>query len=120
MIGFELEVLSKKFDRFGWDRDRDTPAQGRLIADWMAALQDYPLDEVRAACRAAVLDNPHKMPNEGHIVSKIMAARAQRVAVFKSRRVPAAEEVREEINADVLAKRAAFAESVLRKFKSED
>ena len=75
MVAVELEVLAKKFDRFGWDRDTGSAAHDRLITDWMDALQDYPLDEVRAACKAAVLENPAKMPNEGHILSHIKAAR---------------------------------------------
>lgn len=76
MVGVELEVLAKKFDRFGWDRDRGSLAHDRTLADWMDALQDYPLSEVKAACRAAVLRNPNKMPNEGHVRAEIMKARA--------------------------------------------
>ena len=82
MVGFELEVLSKKVDRFGWDRDRETPAHNRLMLDWMDALQDYPLDEVQAACRAAVQANPNRMPNEGHVKAQIIAARAKVVAAL--------------------------------------
>ncbi len=79
-LGVELEVLAKKFDRFGWDRDKGSAAHDRLIADWMNALQDYPLEEVQAACAKAVLDNPNKMPNEGHIREQIEKARAAVVA----------------------------------------
>lgn len=80
MVAVELEVMAKKFDRFGWDRDRNSMAHDRMITDWMDALQDYPLDEVRAACREAVKDNPNKMPNEGHVLAAIMAARKARIA----------------------------------------
>lgn len=76
LVAVELEVLAKKLDRFGWERDRNSPAHDRLIIDWMDALQDYPLDEIRAACREAVMARPNAMPNEGHILSKIMEARA--------------------------------------------
>ena len=76
-MAFELEVLAKKLDRFGWDRDRGTPIHDRMLTDWMNALQDYPLDEVKAACVAAVLDAPGKMPNEGHIKAHIVAKRAK-------------------------------------------
>jgi hypothetical protein len=75
LIGFELEVLAKKLDRFGWDRDRETPAQDRLMTDWMDALQDYPLDEVQQAIRDCLSADPGKMPNEWHVVTKIMEAR---------------------------------------------
>lgn len=80
MVAVELEVLAKKFDRFGWDRDRGSAAHDRMITDWMDALHDYPLDEVQAACKAAVLENPQRMPNEGHIRSHILAARKRAVA----------------------------------------
>mgnify|MGYP000671967441 CR=1 FL=1 len=78
MVAVELEVLAKKFDRFGWERDRGTAAHDRMLIDWMNALHDFPLAEVQAACRAAVLANPNKMPNEGHVRSEIMKARAER------------------------------------------
>lgn len=77
MVAVELEVLAKKLDRFGWERDRNSPAHDRIVTDWMDALQDYPLEEVRAACREAVLSRPSAMPNEGHIIGKIMEARAR-------------------------------------------
>jgi hypothetical protein len=80
MVAVELEVLAKKFDRFGWDRDRGSMAHDRAITDWMDALQEYPLDEVKAACKAAVLSNPNKMPNEGHVRAEIMKARAAKVS----------------------------------------
>ena len=73
----ELEILAKKFDKFGWERDRKegSIAQDRMILDWMEALKDYPLVEVTRACRAAVLANPNKMPNEGHVLAQILKAR---------------------------------------------
>jgi hypothetical protein len=79
-LSLELEVLAKKFDRFGWDRDRGSMAQDRIVLDWMDALQDFPLIEVRNACRAAVLSNPNRMPNEGHVKAQILAARREAIA----------------------------------------
>lgn len=104
-VGFELEVLSKKVDRFGWDRDRNTPAHDRLMIDWMDALQDYPLSEVQAACRAAVLSSPNKMPNEGHVKAQIIAARAKVVASQPKREEPEPpkERVSREVAADILS-----------------
>lgn len=80
MVAFELEVIAKKLDRYGWERDRNTPAHDRLLTDWMDALCDFPLEEVRAACRAWVLDNPRKVPNEGDIHRQVMEARRRVVA----------------------------------------
>ena len=113
MVALELEVLAKKHDRFGWDRDRNSPAHDRLITDWMDALQDYPLDEIQAACRAAILDNPRMMPNEGHIVAKINEARRVKVAAFKAALPKPREPERPQITEDDRARRAAFAASVL-------
>ena len=79
-LAIELEVLAKKFDRFGWARDMGTPVHDRLIMDWMDALQDYPLDEVKAACRKCVLDDPKHMPNEGSVMAKIMDGRRRYIA----------------------------------------
>lgn len=77
MVAVELEVLAKKFDRFGWERDRGSAAHNRLLLDWMDALHDFPLSEIKAACADAVRENPDRMPNEGHILRRIVAKRAE-------------------------------------------
>ena len=79
LLAIELEVLAKKLDRWGWERDRGTASHDRIVTDWMDALQDFPLHEVQAACAAAVRDNPNRMPNEGHILAGIMAIRRDAV-----------------------------------------
>ena len=84
MVALELEVLAKKYDRFGWDRDRDTASQDRLIMDWIAALQDFPLPEIQAACRAHVEADPKNMPNEGHIKALILGNRERAVKAYKA------------------------------------
>ena len=38
-------------------------------------MQDYPLDEVQAACRKSIEGRPNHMPNEGNIKALIIAAR---------------------------------------------
>jgi hypothetical protein len=91
MVALELEVMAKKMDRFGWERDRGSAAHDRLVSDWMDVLCDYPLDEVKAACREWVASNPRKMPNEGDILGLIGKARA-----FKVARLPKPSEPREE------------------------
>lgn len=77
MVAIELEVMAKKMDRFGWERDRGSVAHDRIVSDWMDALQDYPLEEVREACAAWVRCNSRKMPNEGDILGHIRAARSK-------------------------------------------
>ena len=113
MIAFELEVLAKKTDRFGWERDRNSPAHDRLVMDWIIALQDFPLDEVRAACKAAVLSDPKNMPNEWHIVAKVMAARAQFVASHKRIAPPKVDARPMDVGDAERARRAALAAELL-------
>jgi len=105
MVAVELEVLAKKMDRFGWERDRNSPAHDRIIIDWMDALQDYPMDEIRAACRAAVMADPKSMPNEGHIIAQIMKARAVFVASHRllAKPEPEIQRVSKERAAEILA-----------------
>lgn len=83
-IGFELEVIALEYDRFGWNRDRNSPVQTRLIINWMDALQDFPLPEVQAACRAHVEANPKQMPNWGHIKALIVKARQSDAAKHRA------------------------------------
>jgi hypothetical protein len=102
MVALELEVMAKKMDRFGWDRDRGSMAHDRIITDWMDALHDYPLDEVKAACRAAVIANPNKIPNEGHIVAEILKARRAYLAANPPATAP--EPQRKPINKEAAAR----------------
>ena len=102
--------MAKKLDRFGWDRDRGKPAHDRMVADWMDALQDYPLEEVQEACRVFTRRSPGKMPNEGHILTLIQADRKlqleryrasqhRKVEAESERGPPASKEARERIMA---------------------
>jgi hypothetical protein len=112
MVALEQEVLALKFDRFGWDRDKGTPAHNRVVTDWMNALCDFPLGEVQAACRAAVIERPNHMPNEGHIVGHIQKARAVRVAAYQ-RNLPKPDEPMTKNKAGNVEDRKAFAERLL-------
>lgn len=94
MVALELEVMAKKFDRFGWDRDMGSPVHDRLITDWMDALCDFPLEEVKAACRAWVEANPRRMPNEGDIKALVMKGRARIVASLPKPSAPEPERKR--------------------------
>lgn len=73
-VGMRLEVLVRKTDKFGWDR-MDPGIRTILRKDWMDALQDFTLAEVDAACRSAIVANPDKCPNEGHIRGLIVKER---------------------------------------------
>lgn len=112
-------MLAKKFDRFGWERDRNTPAHDRLMVDWMDALQDYPMDEVRAACRAVVKESPNRMPNEGHVVTAILAARRQYVLANPPKREPEPDPEPPRCAPEDQEYRRQFAESVIRAVASK-
>jgi hypothetical protein len=114
MIAFELEVLAKKFDKFGWDRDRGTPAHDRLMTDWMDVLQDYPLIEVQAACKACVIRQPSRMPNEGDVLQGIMEAR--RMAVLRLPRKETPQNF-SKLTPDEMARKRAVAESRIKWFR---
>lgn len=114
-VAFELEVLSKKVDRFGWDRDRGTPAQDRQLTDWMDALHDYPLNEVKSACQMAIQENPNKCPNEGHIKGIIVRERGKIVAALPKPVV--FEEPREEPSAEAKARVAAMTAEIVGKMR---
>ena len=95
MVALELEVMAKKMDRFGWDRDRGSAAHDRLVMDWIAVLRDYPLSEIQAACRSWVKEHPRRMPNEGDIVGVITSRRKVQAEAFKAASPPKPEPKRE-------------------------
>jgi hypothetical protein len=80
-LGLELEVLSRKLDRFGWDT-MDAAIRTRLRADWMAALADFTVDEVQDACRTALRGKAKDALNEEAIVEIIQAKRAKLMAAL--------------------------------------
>jgi hypothetical protein len=80
-LGLELEVLSRKLDRFGWD-SMDPAIRTRLRADWMNALADFTIDEVQAACRVALRNKAKDALNEETIVGIIQSNRARIVAAL--------------------------------------
>jgi hypothetical protein len=80
-LGLELEVLSRKLDRFGWD-SMDPAIRTRLRADWMSALADFTIDEVQEACRIALRNKAKDALNEETIVGIIQSNRARIVAAL--------------------------------------
>jgi hypothetical protein len=84
MLAVELEVLAMKTDKFGWERERGNPIQDRLITDWMDALQDYPLDEVKAGITACLDIKPGKMPNERDVLFQVHKDRARQLIIAKA------------------------------------
>lgn len=63
----------------------------RLRQDWVDALQDYGLEEVRSACREALGGNAKDAVNEEKVKSMIIADRACRLAAIPKHPLPAPE-----------------------------
>ncbi len=84
MVAMEMEILAKKTDRFGWERDRNTPAHDRLVLDWMDALQDFPLDEIRLAIKAAMDEKPGRTLNEREVLFQVHKGRARQLIIAKA------------------------------------
>lgn len=103
MVAVELEVLAKKLDRFGWDRDRGTAIQDRLILDWMDTLQDYPLDEIRKAITACLDARPKQVPNERDVLFQILKAR-ETFLIVNRRRTPPPDPDRQPVTAEAAAR----------------
>lgn len=74
-----MEMMVRKYDKFGWDQ-MNAGMRQMIREDWLAALADYPVEEVRAACRQHTADMPNKVPNEGHIKAQILRARRDLLA----------------------------------------
>ena len=70
-----METLVRKHDKFGWDQ-MNIGMRQMIREDWLAALAEYSVEEVRAACRQHTIDAPNKVPNEGHIKAIIVKGRA--------------------------------------------
>lgn len=81
MVGLELEVISRKVDRFGWDAMNGHVRQ-RLIADWISALADFTLEEIGAATREILAGDPREAVNEQKVCRVILRHRARRLAAI--------------------------------------
>jgi len=78
-VSYELEVVSNKIDRFGWDRMK-SGMKDRLTLDWMQALDQFDIAEIKAACSEILRKKPKDVTNEQQVKSEIIAARARVLA----------------------------------------
>ena len=83
-----MEVMVRKYDKFGWDRLPEGMRK-MIRQDWLHALSDYSVSEVRAACRKHTIEMPNKVPNEGHILEQIIKARNFKASMNKPAESPA-------------------------------
>ena len=82
-----MEVMVRKHDKFGWDQ-MNAGMRQMIREDWLAVLSDYPVDEVRAACRLHTQEQPNKVPNEGHIKAIIVRERGKVLAAMPKQAAP--------------------------------
>lgn len=80
-VGFELEVLSRKTDRFGWDAMNQHVRQ-RLLQDWIGRLADYTIEEIQTAIKQLLASEPKQAANEERVADVINAERGKRVATL--------------------------------------
>lgn len=120
MVAVELEVMAKKMDRFGWDKDRGSAVHDRLLMDWMDGLQDYLLAEVQAACREWVKRQPRKMPNEGDIENIIKEFRRDQWLARKATMPPEPEKPKERVSAERAAEILAQAGFAPKRFGGDE
>ena len=74
-----MESMVRKHDKFGWDQ-MNAGMRQMIREDWLAALSDYGVGELRTACRTHTQEMPNKVPNEGHIKAIILRHRSKAVA----------------------------------------
>lgn len=67
-----------------WQAPADEVSDRLRMADWLAALEDWPIVDVQDALRQWVLDNPDRRPNFGHISGLLKAARGKAWAERKA------------------------------------
>lgn len=85
-----------------WQAPEDRQSDALRMADWLAALEDWPVADVQDALRQWVMDNPSKRPNFGHIAGALKAKRGREWAARKQAepepvREPCSPEVADEI-----------------------
>lgn len=70
------------------------------LDDWRAALEDWPIDDVRRHLRQWVAANPNKRPNYGHIAQSLELKRGREWAASQP---PAPEPVRPRVTPEAAA-----------------
>ena len=79
-ISFELDVVSQKLGRFGWNDSDKAEMRQRLTDDWTDALREFHVDEVRNAIDACLDDEPKRVPHERAVRAKVLAYRSKALA----------------------------------------
>lgn len=75
-IGVEVRIILNGY----WQPDESPEMQKAVLAHWLDALEDWPLDQVRGALISWQMDNPNRRPNPGHIVQMLKKRRGEQYA----------------------------------------
>jgi hypothetical protein len=73
-IGVRVEALLDGY----WQTNPPAPVKAMILADWMAALEDCTQDEITAACREWLRDEPRVKPKPGDIAKLIRDERGRK------------------------------------------
>jgi hypothetical protein len=98
-----------------WTPKDDEIVDAVELDDWRAALEDWPVDDIRRHLRQWVADNPNKRPNHGHIAQSLKLERGR---AWADRQVPKPEPERPRVTPEAAAEimaRAGFAPKAMPK-----
>ena len=70
-IGVRVEALLDGY----WTAKPPEDVKNEILADWMAALENFTPQEITIACREWVNDNPRRKPNFGDIRAVVLRHR---------------------------------------------
>jgi hypothetical protein len=83
-----------------WTPKDDEIVDAVELDDWRAALEDWPVDDIRRHLRMWVSQNPNKRPNHGHIAHSL---KMERVLKWAESQPKAKEPERERASAEAVA-----------------
>lgn len=106
-IGVRVEALLDPY----WQTRPSEPVKEMILADWMAALENYDAEEITAACRE-YSNGPDcsVKPKPGHITKIMNAGRARIIAALPK----PVEEAITEISPDELERRRLLVAEIIR------
>lgn len=102
-IGIEVRIILNGY----WQPDDSPEMQRAVLAHWLDALEDWPLDAVRSALIGWQMENPNRRPNPGHIVQILKRKRGEEFAA-RMRQLPKADNVTPIVSDEARARNLAF------------
>lgn len=72
----EIGVIAEASLHSYWKVEPSAPVKEEMLRQWMEGLENFHTDEIRAAFKCHLSDNPKIRPNVGYIRKYVMANRA--------------------------------------------